>query len=444
MWTHEVGQAHRQMDTGVEGAADPNSLVAPAGRGLELMLLSLAVSASSYALTIIGPLQEAMRISLALSDNQTALLQGPTRALPSIIAAIPFGLLIDRYSRIRLLFVFSVLNVVASIGAALAPNFALLFISRCLVGLGGAATLIGVISLIADLYAPAQRGRAIMVIGIGQVGGTSAAFALGGALLAIFGSGSNGWRWAMLWLSCPLVAVIGLVLAMREPMRRGVAIQGCSARRAFAELWRYRAVIAALLSGLVIVDIAFGAAYIWAAPAFSRRFALSSDRIGAIMALVLLVGGVLGPITGGVLADLSQRTGGPRRTGLILSAMAFVSIPEGLFAVAPSVTVATVALAMLLTIVPAISLMVTTLCTVIVPNEVRGLGTALLTAASQFFGYALAPLVVSLLSGALGGPDMIGEAVSLVCVTASILGSAIFACGSRHFPHAAVPDSEPI
>jgi MFS family permease len=406
----------------------------PAGRVFQLLLVTAAVLAAAFAATTLGPLQETMRISLALSDNQMALLQGPARAMPLVVGAIPLGLLVDRQSRVRLVFIFAVVNVVASIGTALAYNFVLLFAARWLVGLAWAATLTAAISLIADLYAPAQRGRALMVMGIGQLAGTSAAFALGGSLVTIIGAGPNAWHWAMLWLTCPLIAVICLILAMREPPRRGVAIERPSARESFVELWRYRAVIAPLLGGVVIVDVAYGAAYIWAAPVFSRSFGLSPDRIGAIMAMVLLAGGPIGGVIAGILADLGQRSGGPRQTIVILTTLAFLSIPSGLFAVAPSLASAIVALVILLTILPAISVMVTTLFTVVIPNELRGLGTAVLNAVSVSFAYALAPMAVSLLSGAIGGPAMIGKAVALVCMTACVCGTATFAFGTRYFP----------
>lgn len=416
----------------------PRHLRCPAGRGIQLVLLTAAVSASLYAGATVGPLQETMRIALALSDNQMALLQGPTAALPCLIAAAPLGLVVDRYSRVRLLFVFALLNVAGSFGTALTSNFTLIFVARCVVQLAGYGVLIAAYSLMADLYAPAQRGRANMVMAIGGVGGLSAAFALGGALVAISGGGPTAWQRAMLWLSCPLVAVLLLMAAMREPPRTGVAIKSPSTRQSFSELWRYRAVLAPLLGGLVFIVMAYGAAYIWAAPVLSRTFALSPDRIGAIVGVILLANGVLGSLTGGVLADLCQRAGGPRRTASVLSALAVLSVPFGLFAVAPGVASASISLVFLLTTTTAITLMVTTMFTVVLPNELWGLGTAMLNAAATLFCNGLAPLVVSLLSGAIGGPATIGKAVSIVCVVTCVFGAAIFGLGRRHVSCTAV------
>ena len=142
-----------------------------------------------------------------------------------LFAGIPLGFAIDRYSRVRLALAFSACGVAGSVLTALASSFVLLFIARCVVGLAVAAVAIAAYSLLADHYAPAHRGRAKAVLVIGQYGGASAAFALGGALLAMFGSEPAGWRWAMLWLSVPLGLVTLSMLAMREPARSGIRRQ---------------------------------------------------------------------------------------------------------------------------------------------------------------------------------------------------------------------------
>ena len=416
----------------------PASSAVPLRPGGQLLLLAVTVAVSQFALTALGPLQESIRSTLGLTDTQMALLQGPTRALPLVLAGVPLGLIIDRRSRVRLLWLFAWLNVLANVSTALAPDFAVLFAARCIAGLAGAAILTAAVSLIADLYPPEQRGRATMAIGIGQVAGSSAAFAAGGELLVFAGAGHGSWHWAMLWLTCPLIGILPVMLAMREPPRTGYSIREPSARQSLKELWQYRAVLAPLLGGVVVVDIAFGGAYIWAAPVFSRNFGLSPARIGAIMATTLLIGGIIGPVTGGVLADLCQRTGGPRRTSFAISALAFLSIPTGLFAVASSVTSASISLLVFLTTVPTISLMVTTLCMVVIPNELRGLCIVVLNALSVSFAYFVAPLAVSLLSEAIGGPRMIGTSVSVVCVTASVMGAVTFALGTRGLSNVAV------
>lgn len=404
----------------------------PLGLRLQMLMLAVAVLAATYARAAIGPLQEAMRGALALSDNQMGLLQGPLQAVPVMVGAIALGLLVDRYSRVRLLFIFAVFSMIGSFFTALASNFPLLAAARCLIGLTQTGVSTAAFSLLADFCTPERRGRGAMIVSVSQMGGNSAAFSLGGLLLAMTGPGPEGWRWTMFWMASPLVPVMFLMLAMREPPRTGQVIKNLSTHEAWPELWRYRAVIAPLLAGVVMAEIAFGAVYVWAAPALSRSFGLPPQRVGAIMGIGMVLSGVLGPIVGGPLADLCQRTGGPRRTISVLSGLALLAVPAGLFAFVPGVALACVLLVMFIVIVVATLVMGTALFTVVIPNELLGVCMGIMFALDTFFGFVLAPVAVSLLSGAMGGPAMIGKALALVGVGASVLGAAAFAFGRRY------------
>lgn len=405
----------------------------PATRSYQLLLLTLAAAGATYARTTLGPLQEAARIALSLSDNQIALLQGPALAVPMVVAAVPIGLLIDRYSRVQLLFLLAGLNLLGTVLTAFASGFVLLFVARCLIGLTAAAITATAVSLLADLYEPVRRGRANMVIVVGQAAGGAAAFALGGALLTWIATAADSWRWAMVWLASPLVLVMVATLAMQEPSRTGTVVRNSSTRQTLAELWRYRAILTPLLVGLVMAEVAFLPVLTWTAPTFMRRFALAPDRVGALMSLVIAVSGVIGPIAGGTLADLAQRSGGPRRTLLVLSGLALLSVPAGLFAVVPGVGLASTLLIVFIALASAVGVIATTLITVVIPNELRGLCISVAAAACVIFGTGLAPLGVSLLSTAMGGAAAIGKALTAVCVIGSLLAVPLFAFGARRF-----------
>src|ERR1700722_4747319 len=111
-------------------------IVAPVtqmGRIFQLLLLTTSLWAVLYARHILGPLQETMRIDLAFSDNQMALLQGPAVSVPMALLAIPMGLLVDRYLRTRLIFFSTGLALMASVLTALTANLGLLVLARGLV-----------------------------------------------------------------------------------------------------------------------------------------------------------------------------------------------------------------------------------------------------------------------------------------------------------------------
>lgn len=416
------------------------ALPAPMRRGWQMFLLVIASLAASYAQLTVNPIQEAMRVALGITDNQMALLQGPALALPMVVAAIPLGLIIDRYSRVRLLLIFAVSNLIGSVLTALAPTFGVLLAARGLVGLTAIAINPVTLSLIADLYEPTHRGRSTMLMGLSQTAGAAAAFALGGALLARANNAGSEWRSVMLWLTSPLIPVALAGLALREPRRTGGIPPEFSIRAALETLWRFRQVITPLGLGVVLVEIALGAPLVWTAPAFSRTFALQPDRIGAIMAIVMLVSGIVGPLGGGFLADFCQRTGGSRRAMIALLGLSLLSAPAGLFAIVPQVTSASVLLVIFMMLISGICVMGTTLFTIVIPGELRGLCMGLFAAATVLFSVGLAPVMVSALSGPIGGAAMIGTSLSVVCVMTCLAGAAAFAAGLRYFPAAKVPE----
>ena len=392
----------------------------------------IAGAGGTYAWSTVGPLQETMRVALALTDGQIALLQGPALYLPWVPGAILLGYLMDRFSRARLLVILAALEVIGTVLTALAPNFFILLGARALIGLAICGTAMDASALVAGFVAPGQRGRMLTIFGIAQIAGMSAAFALGGRLAAQFGTGPDGWRWAMLALTVPLAFVFVLTLWVREPPRTIAASREVSIRWAFTEVWRFRGVMLPLAVGPVVWGMGYTAATVWSAPLLGRNFNLAPDYIGALMGLALLASGMLGSVLGGVLADFCQRTGGPRRTVLLLVALALLQAPTGAFGTMPSVVLMVLLLFMLCTISVTKSVICTSLCTVVIPNELLGLCFGILNALGAIF-ISLSPVVVSQLSTAIEGPGGLGEALMLVCVATSLVGATTFALGRRFF-----------
>jgi len=400
----------------------------------QLLLLAVAMAAGGYARTIVSPLQEAIRVALSISDNDIALLQGPALGIPLAIAAVPLGFLIDRYVRIRLLFVLTALNVAGSIATVLATQFAQLFAARCIVGLAGYATVPVVLSLLADLFEPARRGRATMVISIGQVAGNSAAFALGGELLTVAGSHVEGWRWAMAWLITPLLAVSLVMLFLVEPTRKEMKLQEPSVISSLRELWSYRSRLVPLLVGYLMVETAIGAVLVWSAPTFSRSYSLPSSSIGVLMATALLVSGLVGPVLGGVFGDISQRAGGPKRTTLVLAGLAVLAAPAGTFPILDGALCAGAVLIVFLTICLAIGVLGLALFSIVIPNELRGLCVSLVVAINIMVAIGCAPVLVSMLSTLLGGLSQIGVALAVTCSTSCVLAAGCFVLAKPYLP----------
>lgn len=404
-------------------------------RAFQLLLLAVATWGVTYARFTLGPLQESIRGSLGLTDNQIAWLQGPAVAVPMALAAIPLGLFVDRRRRAILFVPFAALSFVGAALASVTSSPYFIAATRGITGLALAAILVAAYSMVADLYPPAARGRANTLVAMGEIAGSPAAFALGGFLLALAPSQSSlPWQWALLRMSAPLLLVVILMSFLREPARGGMKGEGASLRGVWLHLWQYRRVIGPLLFGRMTVWIADGAVLVWAAPIFSRHFHLPPDRVGALIGISLFISGVCGPLMGGTLADLCERFGGPRRTMSALSAVALCSVPAAMFANVSSPIVSCVMLTCFLTSGYVVGTAAISLATIVVPGELRGLYLAVTISVCALLFIGVAPLLVSLLAGALGGRDALGHALTAVAAGTSLLGFAVFACARKYFP----------
>jgi MFS family permease len=426
---------------GTERGNEPPSSSAPVAVKhslLQLCAIIIAGAAANYALSTVGPLQETMRIALRLTDNQIAVIQGPALYLPSIAVGIPLGFFIDRFSRARLLVIFTALEVLGSVLTAFAPSFTVLVMARALIGSMQTANSMNASALVAEFVSPSQRGRTLMILGVAQVASVSAAFALGGKIVSLFGAAPDGWRWTMLWLAVPLVLTLVMTFWVREPHRLGAAPREVPWRAGFVRLWRYRAMLLPLSFGQVIVIMGYMGALVWSAPLLARNFHLPPDRIGAILGFVLLVSGLLGPLLGGVLVDLCQRTGGLRRTVSLMIILAMLQVPVGFYALMPTAFGVTLLLGALCTICSMKGVVCTTAITVAIPEDLLGLCLGVLSAISAVL-VSLSPVAVSLLAGRIGGLSGMGDALTIVCVVTSLMAAVTFAVGRRSFPAACAP-----
>jgi MFS family permease len=366
------------------------------------------------------------------------------------LGSIPVGLLCDRVSRAKILMLSVLMSIASFLLTAFAVHFTTLFIARCLAGTSSAAILIASFSFVGDLFAPSARGRASTVLASGEIVGAPLSFALGGFLLVTVGAWPIGrilglqqdpWRMALLCMGLFLVPVAALTLLLREPYRHKSMEAKLPLPVILTKLWDYRAIAFPVLFARGMVWIADGSVFVWAAPTFARRYNMAPDKIGALMGFVLLASGLLGPLLGGPLADACLRWGGPRRTMIALAGVALISAPAALFAVMPSPDRASLMMLIFLTLGFTVATAGVALSIVIIPVEIRGFYLGISFTFGSIFFVGLAPLAVSMLSGALGGGVMIGNALTIVCCGASLLGAAVFALSSRFIPADGVSSS---
>jgi MFS family permease len=414
-----------------------------------VLAIALATAAGFTAMMSFGTVQEAAKAEMGLSDAVLGLVQGVSAAVPLVLFSIPIGILVDRANRMRLFVALALVWTIGTAITAFATSVPVLFIGRMLAGIGTTGALTAALSLSADLCAPAERGRGILLISLGKALGQAAAFAVVGWTFGWFVAqatpgifGLSPWRATHVALTFASLACIVPLLFLREPPRHEVeAHVGAPFRVVMGELWDRRRFLLPLFAGQVTVVMADAAAAIWAAPVLTRDFGQQPQNFAGWMGAIMLFTGIGGAILGGVAADAGQKTG--RRGGLLVGAVAaaILAIPAALFPIAGSTTLFAVALGALVLCGTVTGLITSVALTVYIPNELRGLCIGAFIAIAGLIGFGAAPSLVTAVSSLLGGEQHLAAALAGVGVAVSIVSLVAFVVAMRNAPDGATAAS---
>lgn len=416
-----------------------------------LLLLALTMAVGFTAMGSFGVVQESAKRELGLSDQALGLIQGLGAAVPLVLFSIPIGVLVDRYNRVRLMILLAGVWTVGTLLTAYAPDIALLVIGRMLTGIGTAGALTAALSLCADLCAPEQRGRAMLIVNLGKSVGVAAAFALSGWLFGLFAHRGGPdwfgetapWRSTHVALAALSAVLLLPLFLLREPARHEVESSPDAPFRVVAhELWSRRSFLGPLFAGQIAVVMADVAAGVWVAPVLTRTYHLQPDAFGGWVGAVVFLAGIVGTILGGISADLGQKSA--RRGGILLGAViaAGLGVPAAFFPIMPGVPIFASALFVLVLCGAITGLVISVALTVLIPNELRGLCIGAFIAIAGLIGYGLAPWLVTVVSGWLGGEAHLATALTIVGVTVSAVSFFAFLLAMRRAPTS--PTDEPV
>ncbi|NWK96402.1 MFS transporter [Sphingobium lactosutens] len=412
-----------------------------------LLILALTMAAGFTMMGSFSMVQEGAKAEMGLSDFHLSLVQGVAAAVPLVLFSIPIGIMVDRMRRLRLFIGLAIVWTVGTFLTATAQNVPMLFLARMLAGVGTTGALTAALSLAADMCAPQQRGRALLIVTLGKSLGQAGAFALAGWLLSLFLHGATQhmfgnvapWRATHFALAAVSAALVLPMLMLREPARHEVEA-GIHApwRVVLAELWSRRAFLGPLFLGQVTVVMADAAAAIWASPVLSRSYGLAPPEFAGWMGSLIFLTGLVGSVLGGFAADMGQKSG--RRGGLLLGAViaAGLGIPAALFPVMPDIASFAVALGALMLCGTITGLVTSVALTVLLPNELRGLCIGAFIAIAGLVGFGMAPTLVTAISALLGGEAHLAEGLAIVGVVVSIISFFAFRVAMRRAPAGAV------
>ncbi|MBK5912705.1 MFS transporter [Rhodothalassium salexigens] len=400
---------------------------------------------------IVGILAPAIKADLDLSDTQLAWMGGVAFALFYTTLGLPVARLADRWSRTGVMTIALALWSAMTALSGLAQSFWQLFLARMGVGVGEAGGVAPAYALIADYFPSHQRARALAVYSLGIPLGGGLAVGVGGVLAETL-----DWRAAFLIVGLAGVAIAPLFrLTVREPARRAAKppapasasgsasppasaptpAQGGPAQAAPSEAQAgsgdggFGAVLALLRTKPSFWLLSLGAAsasmvgyglMFWLPSFFVRSFAdtlpaffawapavlVPADAgpvrlAGFFYGAILLVGGTVGVLAGGILADRLGRT--DRAAYARVPAVAFLAILPALVIGLLTHTPAAAFAAFL--VLQALSLTwlgpLLSAFQHLVPATMRATASALFLLINNLIGLALGNLLIGALSDAL-------------------------------------------
>ena len=304
--------------------------------------LMFAINAVNYldrlVVIAVGP---ALKADFNLADSQIGILSSAF-ILVYTLAALPCGLLADRFSRTRVITFGVALWSVMSAATAFVRNFPLLFFTRAMVGVGEASYYPAGSALLGAYYPLKKRARIMSGWQVGQLVGMVLAFAIVAILDSVIDPAKEPWRVAFFVTGVPgLLLAIFIWFVKDQPDvsveetapdaasahegaghigdAHGAALSLDGGFRAMMEtvsrvlrirtLWIVVA-LQALMFIVVTPAITFLPIYVHSA---NGPFHLKSNTTALVAGVIIVAGGVSGLLLGGVLADrLSARFRGGR------------------------------------------------------------------------------------------------------------------------------------
>jgi predicted MFS family arabinose efflux permease len=343
--------------------------------------------------------------------------------LSYLLFAPLFGLLGDRWSRIKLASGGLVLWSLATALAGFAPGYRTLLMARATVGVGEAS--FGTVSpgLVADYFSREQRGRILSLFYVAIPVGSAIGYLLGGVLGEKF-----GWHAAFMMVGLPGLLLAVPIWLLRTPPRGGDdAVPSVQAERKFsgyATLYRNRSFIWNTIA-MAAMTFAIGGLAQWIPSFLYRVHSVGVAKGNMIFGATTVLAGILGTLAGGWLGDRWQKSNG--KGYLLLSGWGFLmGTPFAAWAIlAPNLTTCMIAI-----FIAEFFLFLNTgpLNTVIInvtPPPIRAMAFAV----NIFFIHALGDAVSPSILGWLSDQGGLQHALLFTPFTMALAGLFCFICG---------------
>ena len=270
-----------------------------------LTIIVLATMLNFFDGTVFMMMIERIKHDFHLSDEQLGWLLGPANIIFYVLVGIPLARLVDMYPRKLVLAAGLFLTSSLTALGGIVQGFKSLFATRTLTGAGGSAHAPGSYSLLADFFPPDRLPRAIAVLQLGFIGGTTLGAFVGGQLLGMvagweptrwMGLTIYGWQWVLIMVGAPGFLIVAGLLLMREPPRHDMVAGGKALpiRDVAHEIWQRKRVYLPLFIGLAFSALEAQGLGAWRVPLMVRTHGWTEAQIGNWSAPLMLVSSLAG------------------------------------------------------------------------------------------------------------------------------------------------------
>jgi predicted MFS family arabinose efflux permease len=428
-----------QLSLSKLGAADAREGIHHAYQTYVLVVLMLVQALSYLDRTALNILIEPIRHEFDLSDKQIGALLGLAFALLYALVGIPIARIAEHVSRPRVIAVSIALWSAATVTSGMATSFAMLALSRVVLGVGEAGCTPAAHSLICEIVPRERRAGALGLYSAGISIGTLLGLSIGGLI-----ADAHGWRTALLCAGAPgLLVALVVLTTIPEPRDQGLGFASESAppppmREAMIEILGKRVFwLVAVGAGMVALNAYARGAFI---SSFYLRTAsiqleqlaqaigsMLHHNLGAIGLLGPMLGissgicGLCGALLGGWLTDRLARKG-LHAYATVPLATCLVSIPFNIAAVTSAQLIPSLIWLSVGSFINPMALGATFAAVQsIVTARVRATASAVLLFTLTIMGSGLGPLLVGLLSDHLASTGLSrGESLRWALIDAQV------------------------
>ncbi len=383
-----------------------------------------------------------------LHDWKISILVGVAPSIFYALVGVPMARLVDSMRRNLILSIAVAIGAVTTSISGLAQTFWQFAVCRVLVGGGGAINGPGTYSMMADYFPRPKLPRAIAILQIGYISGNGLANVFGGLLVGLVAAwpvmhvaGLAIRNWQMVFVMAGGLGVLAslLLLTVREPARRGRAIQEPGQTMTLAQvagyLWKYKALYAPQFLALAFSAVETYGNESWRIVFLRRTYGWGPQLSGVVLGFSAIGAQLLGLIVGTWLTERLART----RDDANLRAVAIFYSITPIFAVIgplmpnPWLSVVCSSLTGMCGLAGAVPQ--NAALQSVTPNEMRGQVTALYLFVFAVIGVGIGPTFMALITDFIVRDEfkiryaMAGSAAIMTPLAAIIMWSGVKAYG---------------